>query len=530
MTSGMLASSALRATPPSASGLAAGASSSRIESALFRSAAKYPQKAGLVFTGGSVDYANFAARARGLAAALQNLSVLPGERVATFLDKTPEAAIALFGIWTAGAVAVPINEGLRSAQVEHILKDSGSRVLVSQYRKLVTLDESATSGVATIAFDLRTQALPLPTGAVPEAVPETGAFEQEPAIILYTSGSTGLPKGILVSHENLIAGSRIVATYLEIQHDERILSILPFSFDYGLNQLLTAVDRGATLFLQRSMLPADICRSLEENAITALAGVPTLWFQLMQEGSRLHGQRLPKLRYITNSGGVFPVELVQSYRKRLPHVRIYLMYGLSEAFRSTYLPPDQLDVRPSSMGKAIPETEILVINADGVECAPNEVGELVHSGPTVSLGYWNRPESTALVFRPHPLRPNQPRPVVYSGDIVKRDAEGFLYFVGRRDQQLKTSGFRVSPEEVEQAIYRSGLVSEVVVRGEPDQVLGQAIVAHVLAPSPESFSRDRLLDYCNREMPRYMVPKRVVLHESFPRTSSGKVDRKRVGT
>lgn len=499
---------------------------SRIEDALFRSARELPDKEALTHVGGSLSYAQFAGAALQVARTLGEHGVVAGERVATFLDKTPEAAIALYGIWTAGAVAVPVNEGLRSAQVEHILKDSGARVLITQARKLSSLDEASVAGVSCIEV-----AADAPAFASDEAVPSVSyPAGKEPAIILYTSGSTGLPKGILISHDNLVAGARIVGRYLELQRDERILSILPFSFDYGLNQLLTAVDQGATLFLQRSMLPADICRSLEKFDITGMAGVPTLWHQLMQRHSPFHDLHLPKLRYITNSGGAFPVELVQRYRQQLPHVRIYLMYGLSEAFRSTYLPPEQVDKRPSSMGKAIPETEILLVNADGKECGPEEVGELVHAGPTVSLGYWNRPESTAACFKPHPLRPDSPEWVVYSGDMVKRDAEGFLYFVGRRDQQIKSSGFRVSPEEVEQAVYRSGLVLEVVVRGVPDELLGQAIVAHVLPQQPETFSVDALKDYCNREMPRYMVPKQFEVHESFPRTASGKVDRKRVGT
>src|SRR5256885_3696457 len=259
-----------------------------------------------------------------------------------------------------------------------------------------------------------------------------------------------------------------------------------------------------------------------------MAAVPILWIQLIQRLSPMRSLSLPHLRYITNSGGVFPVELVKQYRAHFPHTRIFLMYGLSEAFRSTYLPPEEIDRRPGSMGRAIPETEILIVDAEDRECAPGQPGELVHAGPTVALGYWNRPEATAAVYRPHPLRPGSGERVVYSGDLVRRDEEGFLYFVGRRDQQIKSHGFRVSPEEVEEALQRSGLVAEAVAQGVPDEVAGQAIVAHVVPRAPESFTPDALLAFCADTMPRYMVPRRIEVHAAFPRTSSGKLDRKAV--
>jgi acyl-CoA ligase (AMP-forming) (exosortase A-associated) len=496
----------------------------RIESALFDSAQLAADKAAIVDGQRQLGYAQLAREALALGQVIGARGVSPGDRVAVFLDKTSEAVVAHYGIWCAGAVVVPVNEGLRAAQVRHILNDSGAKLLISAPRKLSALGEEAYAGVPVLEVTLfATQG-----ESIAQRTDLPG--EREPAIILYTSGSTGLPKGILISHENLIAGARIVSRYLELQHDERILSVLPFSFDYGLNQLLTSVLQGATLYLQRSLLPADVCRALESHEITGLAGVPTLWIQLQQRHSPFSRYQFPHLRYITNSGGVFPPALVKRYREQLPHVRIYLMYGLSEAFRSSYLPPSEVDTRPSSMGKAMPETELLVLDENDKQCGPDEVGQLVHAGPTVSLGYWNRPEATAAVFRPDPRKPKGDESrVVYSGDLVKRDAEGFLYFVGRADQQLKSYGFRISPEEVEEALYRSGLLAEVVVRGVPDEVAGTAIEAHVVPKQPDSFEVPTLLRYCETEMPRYMVPKQVVVHAALPRTSSGKVDRKNVG-
>jgi|SRR5690349_11213473 len=249
----------------------------------------------------------------------------------------------------------------------------------------------------------------------------------------------------------------------------------------------------------------------------------------MERASLVQGLALPHLRYITNSGGVFPAPLVRRYRECWPHVRIFLMYGLSEAFRSTYLPPEELDAHPDSMGRAIPECEVLVLGEGDRPVAPGEpreIGELVHRGPTVALGYWGDAAATARVFRPDPLDPAARRKVVYSGDLVRRDADGLLYFVGRRDQLIKSYGFRVSPDEVEELIHASRLVAEVAVKSRPDPVAGAAIVAHVVPADPAVFETRALLEYCRARMPAYMVPKAIEVHEALPRTSSGKVDRK----
>ncbi|MDB4963602.1 MAG: acyl-CoA ligase (AMP-forming), exosortase system type 1 associated [Myxococcales bacterium] len=494
----------------------------RIEDPLLERARTDPHKPAVVDGDHVWSYDELVARAQRLAAQLLQRGLEPGDRVAIYLDKTTSSVVALYGAWLAGGVAVPINEGLRSRQVEHIVRDSGIRLFISESRKVTRLEPGAVGDADVLEVD---------AGVTREWTPLGLRGGQEAATILYTSGSTGRPKGILISHENLLAGARIVARYLEIQHDERLLSILPFSFDYGLNQLLTSVSTGATLVLQRSHFPADIHKSLARHAITAMAGVPPLWIQLLGDSSPLTQAAFPHLRYITNSGGVFPTELVARCRRVLPTTRLYLMYGLSEAFRSTYLPPEEVDRRPGSMGRAIPETEIYVLDEDGCECGPGKVGELVHSGPTVALGYWRDPEATAARFREHPFAPpGSAERVVYSGDLVRRDEEGFLYFVGRRDQLLKCQGFRVSPDEVEETIFASGLVAEVIVHGIPDPVSGQAIVAHVVPREVSAFSEQELLTYCRRQMPHYMVPRAVRTHTALPRTASGKIDRKGIAS
>ena len=469
-------------------------------------------------------------RARGLA---------PGDRVVVFLDKSVESVVALYATWIAGGIAVPANEGLRARQLRHLLDDSAAALLVSTARKVARLDPGAVAGVPLLEIDLSAHGAEPPRGAESPrgAVPSPSLPLDQgcaAAAILYTSGSTGRPKGILLSHANLLAGARIVSGYLGMRPDDRVLSVLPFSFDYGLNQLLTTVRVGALLGLQRSRLPADICRALTRDRITLMAGVPALWIQLMARHSPFPTTAFPDLRILTNSGGAFPDGLIDRYRAHLPHARLFLMYGLSEAFRSTFLAPELLDHKRGSMGKAMPETDVWVVakDADGAlrVCADDEAGELVHRGPTVALGYWRNPVATAERFHPDPFAADSGECVVFSGDVVRRDAEGFLFFVGRHDQLIKTQGFRVSPDEVEEVLYASGFVTEAAVSSAADEQGDRFLVAHVV-PTPQSeFSGEALLEFCRREMPSYMVPKAVRVHTSLPHTGSGKIDRRALGS
>jgi acyl-CoA synthetase (AMP-forming)/AMP-acid ligase II len=290
---------------------------------------------------------------------------------------------------------------------------------------------------------------------------------------------------------------------------------------------MTAFQQGGTLVLMTFVFAREIVQMLLKEHITGLAGVPTLWSLLAQPSSSLEKHTFPALRYITNTGGRMPQSVLKLLRQALPATQIFLMYGLTEAFRSTYLPPDELDRRPTSMGKAIPNTEILVINDQDQLCRPGEVGELVHRGPTVSMGYWGNPDLTARVLRPNPLLPTalgDVEKVCYSGDLVRMDEEGFLYFVGRRDNMIKSSGFRISPSEVEEALFQTGRVREAAVIGIADEVLGQVVKAFVVARDGETPTSNELIDFCAARMPRYMVPKTVEILEVLPKTPSGKID------
>jgi acyl-CoA ligase (AMP-forming) (exosortase A-associated) len=346
--------------------------------------------------------------------------------------------------------------------------------------------------------------------------------------ILYTSGSTGKPKGVVLSHRNMVAGARSVAQYLGNHEGDRILSALPLSFDAGFSQLSTAFHSGAGVTLINYLVPRDIVAAAARDRITGLTAVPPLWIQLAQlewpEAAR------GSLRYIANTGGRMPRVTLDALRAALPETSVFLMYGLTESFRSTYLPPAEIDRRPDSIGKAIPNAEVLVVREDGTPCAPGEPGELVHRGALVSLGYWNDPEKTAERFKPAPGQPHglvMAEIAVLSGDTVRTDEDGYLYFVSRRDEMIKTSGYRVSPTEVEEVIYATGLVGEAAALGVPHPVLGQAIVVVASARDGSRVDAEALLAQCRQQLPAYMVPARIAVREaSLPRNPNGKIDRK----
>jgi acyl-CoA ligase (AMP-forming) (exosortase A-associated) len=505
---------------------------------LLHSAAKQPTKDCLAQGSRVVSYEEFLEQARQLAHMLRRAGVSPGDRVAIHLDKSVEEATAILAISLAGGVFVNVNPLLKARQVRHILSDSGATTVVTSYPRLKNLS-AALAGISTlrtvVAFGTASGVRDLPGLDLLDAVNDAPAgphgdpvrrIDRDIAAIIYTSGSTGLPKGVILTHRNLVAGAESVSTYLENTSDDRILSILPFSFDYGLNQLTTTLLVGATLVLKIHLNAAETLKFMEAEGITGLGGIPTLWSQLLQPD--WGALTLPSLRYITNSGGRFAEEHVREYRRRVPHTRIYLMYGLTEAFRSTFLDPSQVDVRPTSIGKAIPNAEILVVDEHGRECGPNEVGELVHRGAHVALGYWNEPGLTAERFKRNPLQPAQVPSeewAVFSGDLVKRDEEGYLYYVGRKDHMIKTTGFRVSPTEVEEYFYNTGLVQDAVAFGMPDPALGERIVVTLSLRAGVAATGPELLAGVARQMPSYMVPREVRVLDSLPKTSSGKIDR-----
>jgi acyl-CoA ligase (AMP-forming) (exosortase A-associated) len=501
------------------------------------SARRTPEKQALVHGQQRLTYQDVARRTGSLAQGLLEAGLRRGDRLGIYLEASIPQVLSIFAASQAGAVFVPVNSLLYPEQVAHIAKDCGMTGLVTTPGKLFALAEVLPQ-IPTLKFVVLTSEDATTSGSLPRYDFDTlcsnehrtnrcsQSIEKDLAAILYTSGSTGKPKGVMLSHANVIAGSRIVSTYLGITEKERILAVLPFSFDAGMNQLMTAFEKGATCVLINFVFAREIVQVLLKEQITGLAGVPTLWSLLVQPNSTLAKQPT-SLRYITNTGGAMPQAVLKVLREILPNTRIFLMYGLTEAFRSTYLPPEELDRRPTSMGKAIPDTEILVLNEQGQQCKPGEPGELVHRGPTVSMGYWNRHEDTARVLRPNPLllpELGDCERVCYSGDIVKTDEEGFLYFIGRRDAMIKSSGIRISPTEVEEVLFQSGKLRGAAVIGIPDDTLGHSIKAFVVPRDGLGVDTDALMAYCSEKMPRYMVPKLFEILSELPKTSSGKVD------
>lgn len=501
---------------------------------LERAAVEYPQKEALVHGDRRVSYEEMATYASNLAGNLLACGLERRDRVAIWLEKSVEEAVAFFGISAAGAVFVPINTLLVERQVKHMLNDCGVRFLVTSaailaehgdmLAKIESLD--AILLVDTIVDADERVLGDVMTNSPGEATFDNPSIGEDLAAILYTSGSTGSPKGVMLSHRNVLAGSRIVCKYLEISSSERILSVLPFSFDVGMNQLITTVEKAATLVLLRFRFGEEIVREIRRERCTGLAGVPTIWAILAGSAPSLMKKKLDSMRYFTNTGGPVPSATFHKIRAAQPDVDFFLMYGLTEAFRSTYMPPGEADARPTSIGKAIPECELFLVSESGEPCAAGEEGILVHRGPTVSLGYWNRPDDTAMVLRPHPFIPAEQggEVVCYSGDRARMDEDGYFYFVGRADAMIKSSGYRISPSEVEEVIVGSGLVTESAVIGLPDPSIGQRVHAICVAGSEQDVDKDALLEHCARELPRHMLPRDIELAEALPRTPNGKVD------
>jgi acyl-CoA ligase (AMP-forming) (exosortase A-associated) len=452
-----------------------------------------------------------------LAATLLASGLRRGDRVASWLPKTIEACLMPLAAARAGLIHVPINPLLKRAQVAHILSDSGAALLIVGAGRAASLMMGDVPEACSILTEEDAKAAWQSGKALPRS-------DHDPALlaaILYTSGSTGRPKGVMLSHANLWLGAISVAHYLKLTPDDRVLAVLPLSFDYGQNQLLSSWAAGACVTPLDFLAARDVVRAVERYDITTLAGVPPLWVQLVEADwpSDVAG----RLTRLTNSGGALSKALIDRMTKRFPAADLYPMYGLTEAFRSTYLEPHLVASHPTSMGRSIPFADIRVVRADGSETGDGEPGELVHSGPLVAQGYWQDAERTAHRFRPAPPSSSDQGLAVWSGDTVKRDAEGLLYFIGRDDEMIKVSGNRISPAEIEEAVQASGAVLESIAFGVPDEALGQAIV--LVASQFGDDAEARLIAYLRRELPSFMIPKRIIWQSDLPRNPNGKLDR-----
>jgi len=513
-----------------------------VHSGIQQHAHSTPEQTAITFKSEAIGYQALWQQLSRFSSALKSLDCQRGDRIAVYLPKQFETVITLFGSSLADCVFVPVNPVLKAKQVGHILKDCNAKVLVTSAERAKLLSDTLAecpdikhvifSNTPKTEIELSDIQIhdwqSLLESYSDSLTPKKTCIDADVAAILYTSGSTGKPKGVVLSHRNIVAGAESVAGYLNNTASDKLLAVLPLSFDYGLNQLTTAFLVGAQAVLMDYLLPRDVLKAIIKYQITGLAAVPPLWKQLAN--LEWPDEAKSSLRYITNSGGHMPATIVKSLQNTLSNTEIFLMYGLTEAFRSTYLPSNEIDQRPGSIGKAIPNAEVMVVRPDGTECDPDEPGELVHRGALVALGYWNDAAKTAKRFKPAPSKNSAlplPEIAVWSGDQVKRDKDDYLYFITRQDDMIKTSGYRVSPGEVEEEIQSSGLVTDLAVFGLPHPLLGQGIVVIAEANPETSGEPDSkaLLRYCQQNLPNFMVPHHIEWHDALPRNPNGKIDR-----
>jgi acyl-CoA ligase (AMP-forming) (exosortase A-associated) len=475
-----------------------------------------PGNVALVDRAGTLDFAGLEALTGAVAAWLAAQGLEPGSRVASWLPKARLACVLPLAAPRVGLVHVPINPVLKRAQVAHILADSGASLLVTQEARIPSLAPG----------DVLAGCKPVLEGEIATAgdvVPPSSADPGALAAILYTSGSTGRPKGVMLSHANLWLGAISVAHYLKLAPEDRVLGVLPFSFDYGQNQLFSTWAAGASVAPLDYLTARDVVKAVERVGATTLAGVPPLWVQLLE--AEWPAETAARLKRLTNSGGALTPAMIRALRTRFPEADLYPMYGLTEAFRSTYLAPALVDAHPESMGRAIPFAEVMAVRADGSPAAPGEPGELVHAGPLVAQGYWRDAERTAQRFRPAPAWSSHGGMAVWSGDTVVEGGDGLFRFVGRDDEMIKSAGNRISPTEIEEAVLAGGEAAEAVAIGVADARLGQAIVVVARAIGGAVEAEARLRDRLRRDLPSFMQPTRYEWRSELPRNANGKLDR-----
>ena len=511
-----------------------------VQNFLENSAERLPEKIALICGDQRLAYQQINRNADQLAAALIDMGVRRQDRIVIFFDNSAESVIALFGILKAGAIFIMLNPTMKSKKLNYILKDSGASVLITQSTKARIVSEAIhdvpdlknivwlgksdyllKKSPPSITFHLWEEAL---SGHPdPFSLPAAPCIDLDLATIIYTSGSTGDPKGVMSAHYNVVAAAKSITQYLENVEDDIILDTLPLSFDYGLYQVLMAFFFGGTVVLEKSFAyPYKAIEKLVQERVTGFPIVPTMVAILLQMDD-LTKFDLSALRYISNTAAALPVAYIRKLQKLFPHVKIYSMYGLTECKRVSYLPPDQLDRRPDSVGIAMPNEEVFIVDEKGQEVGPDQVGELVIRGSNVMQGYWNDSEETTRTFRPGEYRGEA---LLYSGDLFRRDKEGYLYFVARKDDMIKTKGERVSPKEIENTLYEIDGVVEAAVIGVPDEIFGQAIKAFIVTKKGSDLTEKQVQKYCTKNLEPFMSPKYIEFRNSLPKSTSGKIDKK----
>jgi long-chain acyl-CoA synthetase len=499
---------------------------------LENSAERFADKTALICDDQRLTYAQIEERANQVANALITLGVERGDRVAVWLPNSVETVIAVFAILKANAIFTVINPTTKPGKLAYVLNNCAASGIFAPARQgeqiaqlfdaIPSLDFTIMCGkraVQTAAAHSNTEAFPHLLEFHPAMRPHRSTIDVDLACLIYTSGSTGEPKGVMSTHANVVFATSSIIQYLENVPEDIVINVLPLSFDYGLYQLMMVFKFGGTLVLERSFAyPAAVLKRIEQEKVTGLPGVPTLFAVLLQMD--LGRFELSSLRYLTNTAAALPVEHIRRLQEAFPWTRLYSMYGLTECKRTLYLPPEELERRPGSVGIPIPGTEVWLEDENGNRLEPGEVGELVVRGSHVMQGYWKNPEATARWYRPGRYPAER---LLYTGDLFRMDEEGFLYFVARKDDVIKSRGEKVAPKEVESVLYQLPGVVEAAVIGVPDAVLGQAINAFIVCSENHPLTEKDVLRHCTQHLEDFMVPKYVEFRDSLPKTSSGKI-------
>jgi amino acid adenylation domain-containing protein len=503
---------------------------------LSESARRLPDKIALVEKARRLCYREIDERSSALAHALIARGVARGDRVVVFLDNNVEAVVSFWAVLKAGAVVCMVSPQTKADKLTYLLNDSRAAALITDARLAPAFARAAALAphLGTIiavgdvvAVDLPGRAVTAWDALLVEAAgkeaPPTRCIDIDLAAIIYTSGSTGEPKGVMLTHRNMLAAASSITTYLRNVEDDVILCALPLSFDYGLYQMIMAFRMGARLILERSVAyPAEVLSVLVREGVTGFPGVPTM-FALLAEMKNLADHDLSRVRYVTNTAAALPVKHITMLQRLFPGARVFSMYGLTECKRCTYLPPEDLDRKPTSVGIAIPNTELWLVDDDDRRLGPNQVGQLVIRGATVMRGYWEKPGASAEKLRPGPL-PGES--VLYTGDYCRLDEEGYLYFVGRMDSIIKSRGEKVAPKEIEMVLMNLAGVKEAAVIGVPDEILGEAPKAFVVLEEGAHLDERELRAACQAALEPFMVPKYFELIAELPKTTTGKITKR----
>ncbi len=514
-----------------------------------QSVEKFPQKVALICGEKKFTYKKIDDLSTQFAISLIQQGLRRQDRVIVFLENTEAAVISIYAILKAGGIFVLLNGTLKSRKLAYVIKDSGAKILISHTSKAKVVTEAVVEIQSETHFVWDGSAAGIPVELKSHSITLESVFSENPAAakqlealkrihrlhcidvdlaaLIYTSGSTGDPKGVMSTHHNMVSATKSIVQYLENDENDIILVVLPLSFDYGLYQVLMAFMFGGTIVLERSFLYIhQVLKRIEEEKVTGFPIVPTVLAMLLTL-ENLTNYDFSTLRYMSNTGAALPVEHIRKLRKLFPNVTLYSMFGLTECKRVCYLPPAELDRRPDSVGIPMPNCEVYILNEKGEEVAPGEVGELVIRGSNVMQGYWNAPELTAKYYRAGRYPTDR---LLYSGDYFKRDADGFLYFLGRKDDMIKTRGERVSAKEVENVLCEMDGVVEVAVIGVPDEIFGQAIKAFIVTDNRNHLTEKEVLKFSSANMEPFMVPKYVHFLATLPKTANGKIDKKLLST